>query len=137
MSWDVSFYASKAPPPPVAEMPDDWRGEPRGTPASVRAKISEYFPEVDWTKPEWGTSERDGFSFEFNLGSENPCESFMVHVRGSGDSVTHLLALAERNDWYLLDCSSGEWMHHCENPDEGWKNFQAYRDRVLERLGNS
>src|SRR5262249_8731671 len=27
MSWDVSVFAAKVPPPAVAEIPKDWRGE--------------------------------------------------------------------------------------------------------------
>jgi hypothetical protein len=51
MSWDVSVFAAKVLPPPVAELPDDWRGEMLGTAAEVRDEISACLPEVDWSDP--------------------------------------------------------------------------------------
>ena len=60
-----------------------------------------------------------------NIGGEEPCNGFMIHVRGGGDAVASLLCLAERWVWYLLDCSQGEWLHHCSDADAGWQGFQA------------
>ncbi len=133
MSWDVSVFAADEPPPPLAEMPDDWRGAILGPLAEVRRKISECLPEVDWSDPSWGRYEGDGFSYEFNIGDEEPCDGLMVHVRGGGGAVPPLLRLAERWGWYLLDISQSEWIHHCSGVETGWRDFQAYRDRVLGR----
>jgi hypothetical protein len=133
MSWDVSVFASKEAPPAVAEMPDDWRGEVLGSCAEVRSKVSECLPGVDWSNPSWGIYEGEGFSYEFNIGREEPCDGLMVHVRGGGDAIAPLLSLSERWAWYLLDCSQGEWLHRCLDADAGWQGFQAYRDRVLGR----
>lgn len=131
MSWDVLLHAAKAPPPPVAEMPDTWRGEPMGSLAEVRAKIDASVPHVTWSEPSWGIYSGDGYSYEFNIGSDEPCEHFMVHIRGGGAALTMLLTLSTKWDWYLLDCSQGEWLHHCGSSEVGWQRFQAYRDRVL------
>jgi hypothetical protein len=132
MSWDVSVVAAKSPPLRVAEMPDDWRGELLGSAAEVRSKISACLPTVDWSDVTWGIYEGDGFSFEFNVGSKDPSDGFMIHVRGGGDAITPLLELSERWGWYLLDCSQGEWLHHCSEAGAGWQGFQAYRDRVMQ-----
>jgi hypothetical protein len=40
MGWDNFVFAAKAPPPPVSQMPDDWRGELLGATSEVRSKIS-------------------------------------------------------------------------------------------------
>jgi len=136
MSWDLSVFAAKVPPPPVAEMPEDWRGETLGPAAEVRGRISACLPAVDWSDPTWGIYEGDGFSFEFNVGRKDPSDGFMVHVRGGGGAVAALLQLAGRWGWYLLDCSQGEWLHHCSDAEAGWQGFQAYRDRVLTRAGS-
>ena len=58
---------------------------------------------------------------------------FMIHVRGGGNALEKLVLLSETAGWYLLDCSQGEWLHHCEDHEAGWKGFQNYRDRVLEK----
>jgi hypothetical protein len=91
-------------------------------------------PGVDWRDPSWGIYEGDGFSFEFNIGKNEPCDGFMIHVRGGGDAVSSLLLLSERPGWYLLDISSMEWLHHGRDTGESWRRFQAYRDKVLARL---
>ena len=126
--------ASSTPPPPVEQMPGDWRGEVLGSQTEVREKISAVLPEVDWSNPTWGILEGDGFSFEFNVGSEDPFDGFMIHVRGGGPAIIPLLRLAEATGWYLLDCSQGEWLHHCKDPEAGWVGFQAYRDKVISKL---
>ena len=135
MSWDVSVFAAKVAPPPVQDMPDDWKGDVLGTRADVRAKITACLPTVAWSDPTWGTFEGEGFCYEFNVGLEDPCDGFMIHVRGGGDAVAPLLDLAQRWGWYLLDTSQGEWMHHCPEAGAGWQGFQAYRDAVLGRSG--
>ena len=131
MSWDLSFYAAEFPPPPVAEMPSDWEGSKFGTLAEVRKQISTCLPNVDWSDPSWGLYDGVGFSYEFNIGENDHGFGFAVHVRGGGDAVSELMRLAEENGWYVLDTSQGEWWHHCVDHSEGWKEFQAYRDRVL------
>jgi hypothetical protein len=131
MSWDVVLIAANDVPPPVADMPSGWSGESLGSHAQVRAKIDACIPDVDWSDPNWGVYEGAGFTFEFNIGREEQSEGIMVHVRGSGAAVPPLLSLASRCGWFLLDLTQGEWLHHCESPEAGWQEFQAFRDRAL------
>lgn len=128
--------ASAVPPPPVEHMPGDWRGACLGSQTEVREKISSVLAEVSWNDPSWGLFEGEGFSFEFNMGNEDPTTGFMIHVRGGGPAVSRLLDLAESTGWYLLDCSQGEWLHHCQEPDAGWIGFQTYRDKVMSQIQN-
>lgn len=131
MSWDVSVFSCKTPPPPMDQIPDDWRADVMGSGDEVRGKISQFLAGVDWSDPTWGSYRGGGFSFEFNLGSKEPLEGFMVHVRGGGDAVAALVKFAKPNNWYLLDCSTGDWINNDNPSEEGWKGFQAYRDRVI------
>lgn len=133
MSWDVSFFAAKVPPPPVTEMPNDWRGEDLGPLEEVRGKISASVPKVNWNDPSWGTLDGEGYSLEFNVGRDDPCYGFMVHVRGAGVAVRLLLAIGERWGWYLLDTSQGEWLHHLSDAEAGWVGFQQFRNRIVGR----
>jgi len=130
MSWDILFYAANEPPPPVAQMPGDWKGQPLGSLKDVRAKISSSLPTVDWSDPTWGIFEGVGYSYEFNVGKKEPCDSFGVHIRGTGDAVGPLVKLAQSCGWYVLDISQGEWLHHCASEQAGWERFQAYRDQA-------
>ena len=131
MSWDVYVLGATEPPPPVAEMPDDWRGASLGSADEVRRKITVCLPETDWSDPTWGCYAGAGFTFEFSVRAVEPCDGFMIFVRGGGDAVPEILRLAERWGWYPLDCSSSEWFHHTPDVGANWQEFQAYRDRVL------
>ncbi len=112
-------------------MPPDWKGTKFGTLEEVREQISECLPDTDWSDPSWGQYEGAGFLYEFNIGKDDHGSGFMVHVRGGGEAVSELLKLAMKRDWYVLDTSQGEWLHHCTDQDAGWERFQEYRDRVL------
>ena len=131
MSWDISIFAAAAPPPSVEEMPSDWQGASLGALGEVRSILESSLPGVTWESPSWGQFHGDGFSYDLNLGEEDPCTGFMVHVRGSGNVVSPLLELCRPRNWYLLDVSEGEWLHHREDPEAGWVGFRAYRDSVL------
>jgi hypothetical protein len=132
MSWDISVFAAAEVPPPVAQMPEDWRGAILGSCEQVRDQISRVFADVDWSDSSWGTCDRKEFTLEFNLGKEDPVDGFMIHVRGRSSVVVKLLLeFAYGTGWYLLDCSEGEWFHHHRNPEASWHGFQKYRDRVL------
>jgi len=130
MSWDVMVlnYGGKFTPALEAEPVG-----PLGPAAQVRRKIAKHLPGVDWSEPEWGLYEGDGFSIEFNAGSDDPIDSIMLHVRGGGDAITAMVKFAKPNGWSLLDCSASEFLDP-ENPSaEGWEGFQAFRDKVVGR----
>lgn len=131
MSHDVIIHASSRVPPPVAEMPNDWSWDPLGAADDVRRRISEALPNVDWSDPAWGTLDEP--CFEFNLGDEDPVVSCMVHIRGGADPMSRLFELAQSADWFILDCSAGEWLHHSEDTNAGWEQFQSYRAHVPRR----
>lgn len=124
--------ASARIPPPVAEMPEDWKGEALGTCAEVRALISKAIPEVDWTDPAWGVVELGDASLEFNIGEGEPIDGIMIHARGDGGVVKVLFSLAEATGWFFLDCSEGEWFHHMANPDASWEAFRQFRDKIFD-----
>jgi hypothetical protein len=131
MSWDVSVFASDRPPVALEEMPADWKGALLGSAQSVREAISAVIPEVDWSDPTWGSFRGNGFSLEFNMGAQDPSDGFMIHVRGGGDAVPHLLSLGTQCGWYLLDTSMGEWLHLAADPNQGWKAFRSFRDSII------
>jgi len=118
----------------MSEMTDSDRPLPLGTPEEVRAKISSYLANTDWTDPTWGVYMGDGFSFEFSMRDEPQKLGFMIHVRGGGDAIAALLRFAVPNRWSLLDCSTGQWLDPDNPSHAGWEGFQAFRDRTLRQL---
>jgi hypothetical protein len=67
------------------------------------------------------------------MGKKDPSDGFMIHVRGKVPAAIQLLRLSESTGWYFLDCSQGEWLHHCNDTNAGWVGFQAYRDNVISK----
>ncbi|WPO76720.1 hypothetical protein [Streptomyces sp. KN37] len=66
---------------------------------------------------------------ERNIGSADPVDSVMLHIRGSGDDVlTSVFRLAGALRCKVLDCAEGDLISPLET--SGWHGFQ-YRDRVL------
>ncbi len=129
MSWDISVQDM----PDVArieDIPDDFRPEPLGQRADVIASIQTLVPEVDFSDPSWGRLEDERFSIEFNMGSKERCEGFMLHVRG-GDTaigvIDHILKGLGRR---AFDCSAGDFFS-ADSGQESFSAWRAFRDRVV------
>ena len=134
MSWDVIVYNyNGSPPKDFKNLPDDHKPDPLGPASTVRKTISENLPDVDWSDPTWGIYDSDEFSIEINTGEEDPIESLILHVRGSGDVITAMLQFAIPNNWSLLDISTGKFLDPDNPSQQGWEDFQAHRDKIIDR----
>lgn len=93
MSWDVYFQDLPAGIRSVEEVPDDFQPGPLCGRAELLAVIRSVLPDIDLSDATWGVVERDDFSIELDLGSEDPNEGFALHMRDRG---AHGLRLARR-----------------------------------------
>jgi len=131
MSWDVLIQRYDGVPPSVDAIPDDFRFPSMGDASAVRGLISTACPSVDWSDPAWGILDGDGYSIEFNFQEDGEVDSFMLHVRGGGDAISPIVSLCKTNGWVALDTSTGDFMDLESPSDDGWKEFQAFRDQVV------
>ena len=131
MSWDVMIFNFGGKRPPTLEQLQESDCVPLGPARDVRELISMVLPGVDWSAPTWGLYARDGFSIEFNVGADDPIANMMLHVRGSGDAITVIMAFTRPQGWSALDCSTSEFLDPNAPSDAGWCGFQAYRDRIV------
>jgi len=132
MSWDVMVFKFAGPPPATADDIDADALLPLGPAAEVRQKISAALPAVDWSDPSWAVFDGDGFSIEFNVGSDDAIKDMMLHVRGGGDgAVASIMSFVTPHGWSALDCSTGDFLNPAAPSAAGWKQFQTYRDQVL------
>ncbi|GAA4774903.1 hypothetical protein GCM10023329_24220 [Streptomyces sanyensis] len=130
MSWDVLLLRLPDGIASVQDMPDDCTPPPLGRQAEVLAAVSEAAPETDLSDPTWGHLLGPTWSIELNIGEEDPVDSVMLHIRGSGDDVlTPVFRLAGTLGCRVLDCATGDLI----TPQElsGWHAFQAFRDHVI------
>ncbi|MER6957412.1 hypothetical protein [Streptomyces sp. NPDC000618] len=130
MSWDVLLMRLPADVTSVHELPADYTTDPLGRRDDVRAAVTQSCPEADFSDPVWGELSGPTWSVELNIGSEDPVDSIMLHIRGSGDDVlTDVFRLAEALRCKVLDCANGDLI--TPGHTSGWEAFQEYRDRAL------
>jgi len=136
MSWDVSIFGGKE-PPPVHNWPPGWQPEVIGSGEEVRQRISAYLPEVHWQDPTRGAYLGDGFSFEIDIGDSDPVRDICVHVRGGGDPVADLRRFVVPNGWYMADWSTGDLIDPNEPPPASWARWQAFSDKIRNEPSGS
>jgi hypothetical protein len=149
MSWDLSVYSPTG---------------PLGTAADVRQKVSRALPGVDWSDNTCGVLQQGGYVLEFSLlASEGSDEehveddedldsdedldddsdfdladttpvSMVVSVRGGGEPLPPLVKLCKQYGWKLGDGDTGEEIDLDNPSDQGWRDFQAFRDKVAGSL---
>ncbi|MFC9424624.1 hypothetical protein [Streptomyces sp. NPDC056987] len=130
MSWDVLLLRVPDDVTTMHELPDDYSPEPLGRQCDVLAAVTQAIPEVDLSDPTWGDLSGPTWSIELNIGSEDPVDSVMLHIRGSGDDVpAPVFRLAEALRCKALDLAEGDLI----NPEQtsGRHTFQQFRDRVI------
>ncbi|MFE7096011.1 hypothetical protein [Streptomyces erythrochromogenes] len=129
MSWDVLLLRLPDGTTSVQAMADDCTPPPLGPQEEVLAAVSRAVPEADLSDPTWGSLLGPTWSVELNIGEEDPVDSIMLHIRGSGDDVlTPVFRLAGALGCKALDCSTGDLLAPREL--SGWYAFQEFRDRV-------
>lgn len=130
MSWDVLLLRLPAHITSVDQIPDDFAPPPLGQRQGVLAAVSRTIPEADLSDPTWGELLGPSWSMELNIGSRDPVDSIMLHIRGSGDDVlTPVFHLAAALECKVLDCSDGALI--TPPGTSGWHAFQEFRDRVI------
>lgn len=130
MSWDISIQDFPGDVQRVGNIPDDFQPKPLGARAEVIAKIHQVLPQVDFSNPSWGLLEEADFSIEFNMGDNEICDGFMLHVRGGGSAAAVIARLLEHLRLRGIDCQSGEFFAIAA-AQESFREWQAYRDRVV------
>ncbi|MFI6056430.1 hypothetical protein ACIBCO_41065 [Streptomyces violascens] len=130
MSWDVILLHLPDDVVSVRDIPDGYTPAPLGQQQDILAAVARAAPEADLSDPAWGELSGATWSIELNIGSDDPVDSIMLHIRGSGDDVlASVTRLAEALGCKALDCSTGDLLS-AQDP-AGWRAFQNYRDRIV------
>ena len=130
MSWDISIQDLPPDAQSVADIPNDYKPAPLGPRDSVIARIHAALPDVNFSDPTWGMLDRPGFSIEFNMGAEEICDGFMLHVRGGGSAMETVADLLQHLQLRGIDCQTGDFFS-IEAAKGSFAQWQAYRDRVI------
>jgi hypothetical protein len=132
MSWDILIQDLPRDVQNVADIPDDYQPRPLGARDAVIARLHEVLPEVDFSDPTWGIFDGPGFSIEFNMGTEEICDNFMLHVRGGGRVVETISKLLEHLRLRGVDCQTGDFFT-IDAAQDSFRRWQAYRDHVMDK----
>ncbi|MEU4472929.1 hypothetical protein [Micromonospora sp. NPDC023888] len=118
----------------VDQLPQDFDPLPLGTGPHIKRCLRETFPDLDLADPAWGQLVGPTWSIEFNIGSDDPVDSIMFHVRGGGDDVLAVVArIVAVTGGRALDISTGEFLTGDCPQTAGWNGFQQYRDQTLRQ----
>lgn len=131
MSWDVLLLRLPDTVTSVQEIPDDYASPSLGRQQDVLSAVKRAIPQVDLSDPTWGDLVGPDWSIELNIGSEDPVDSIMLHIRGSGDdALAPVFSLTAALECKALDCSRGDLL----TPQDAsvWHTFQEFRDRVID-----
>lgn len=109
MSWDVFVQHLPDGVRRVSEIPDDYEAEPLGARAELIAEIKRVLPDTDFSNPAWGKLDREDFSLEISVGTEETVDLITVHVRrGSAAAVYAVSQIITAVGGRGLDSWTGE-----------------------------
>lgn len=132
MSWDVFIFDAPSDATSVDQIPQGFRPPPLGAGPAIRQRLHDSVRGLDLSDPAWGRLDGPTWSIELNIGSKDPVDSIMLHVRGSGDDVlTAIAQIAASVGGRALDLSTGEFLTGARGEAAGWHGFQRYRDQNL------
>ena len=129
MSHDVFAFDFPAQFNSVDDLPPDFELKATRRRADLISQIRAVVPGVDFRDPSWGMVVGRDWSIEVNLGDEDLCECFVLHVRGGEGAM----AAAEQ----ILRATSFRAMHHETGrfytaAAEGMDEFRAWKGYVRE-----
>ena len=130
MSWDAFLCRIKGSTIPA----ESWEAEelPLATRGKVLDAIKQQFPDLRQQSNSEFLHTAGDLSIEFKLMGRSPVTQVMLEVRGEGDPITPLLALATRNDWLIFDVSTSDYI----DPKKPARNgYGGYRKIVRSITG--
>ncbi len=123
MSWDVILLRIRGKRRPADQVGDqDYL--PLGTRVQVVAAIKESFPGAREESDGQLSFEGAGFTIAFVPEEEEPVGNVILEVRGEGDPVSPILALAKRQGLVAMDSSTGEFIDPAKPGDVGWMGYR-------------
>jgi hypothetical protein len=133
MSWDITIQDFPASAQSVSEIPNDYRPGPLGTRDEVIARIREVLPDVDFRDRSWGLFRGPGFTIEFNMGKDEICDGFMLHVRGGGSAIATVDRLLQHLKLRGIDPQAGDFFR-ADVARASFLHWQVARDQVIRKV---
>ena len=131
MSYDIFVQDIPESASSVDDIPQDFVPSPLGSRQSIIDGILDVIPSADFSDPSWGRIDFEDWSIEVNIGEEEPCASFALHVRGGSRALGAVAAILERLGFRALDTSEGGIFSADRASIESFNRWRGYRNRVI------
>ena len=133
MSWDL-LVVNLPDVESIDDIPKDYVLPSLGKLENIIARIKKIIPKVDFSHSDWVILIEESFSIEFSMGTNETCDSFMLHVRGGGNAVLTISYLLKEMRLRAYDCQSGDFFT-VDSAQGSFADWQAFRDGVISDLG--
>lgn len=136
MSWDVMIVKEKF---DIKNVPDDYTLPILGRTDEIKKTLTSIIPELRFDDTGWSTLDMPLFSIEFFISNEEFTDGIMLYIRGGGDPLPLIKKICETCKFEALDCSAGNFidLNNYSSSAESWKNFQEFRDFILNSKDQS
>lgn len=129
MSWDI-LVQDFPKVEKISDIPDDFVPSSIGTREVIIAKIINSFPAANFSDPSWGVIYTSDGSIEVNIGNNDDCDGFMLHVRGGETAFAAVVTILNAVGCRAIDCQTSEFFE-IEAGQSSFSNWQNYRDQVV------
>lgn len=141
MSWDIFVQDLPADAQTLEDIPADFKPAAIVKRSEIIEKIKEIAPTANFSDPSWGLIEGNGWSIEVNLGSEEECTDFALHVRGAETAVGAVEAIITSLGLRAVDSQTGDFFRAGPEAIGSFRRWRTFRDNVVgmgnDKRGNS
>jgi hypothetical protein len=131
MSWDIFVQDLPQEAKSVTDIPSTFRPASLGSRPGLIDRIKEVFPTADFSDPSWGLIEGENWSIELNIGREEECRGFTLHVRGGNPAAGAVAAILQHLNLRALDSQTGGFFTADTEAIQSFEEWREYRDKVL------
>lgn len=127
MSWDVLIVNSKEP----INLEKD-KGIDIESKEEVIEKLTNLFPDIDFSDVSWGILENTQADIEFNLGEDdNVGDNFLLHVRGGEDPVGEIVRMCLTYNWQAFDPGLERFIDLKNPKHNSYDQWHDYKEQIL------
>ena len=130
MSWDIFVQDFPGDALSVKDIPSDFVPAVIANRSAIIAKVKEIAPSADVSDPSWGRIEGDGWSVELNLGKDEECKHFALHVRGADTAAGAVAAILEHLNLRALDSQTGDFFVAGAAAVASFRKWRAYHSNL-------
>jgi hypothetical protein len=130
MSWDIFVQDLPSEAERVADIPTSFQPSLICKRSEIVESIIDVIPTADFSDPSWGLIDGQDWSIEVNIGPEEECRSFALHVRGGDAAIGAVAAILRRLKLRALVSQTGEFFVADQSANESFRQWKKYQDGV-------